>query len=67
MENNPCKKEKEELEEAKALLQQQLADPLNLQDDNPEAYENRVKELQAMVKEKEHSLNRCIEKKRYLD
>ena len=62
MENNPCEKERAELEEAKTNLQTHLADPLNRYEENPESYQKETARLRAEIKEKEEIQKNCLEK-----
>ncbi len=63
MKNDPCGKEKEDLETAKTNLQNHLADPLNRNEENPKSYERETARLRAEIKEKEEILKNCLEKK----
>ena len=60
--DNPCEKEKKELEKAETDLKTHLADPLNQCDDFPEAFQKETIRLRMIKKEKEETLKDCLEK-----
>ena len=55
---NPCEKEKAELENARKQLEEHIQNPLDW-DVSSDEYQDKLKELQKNVREKEITYERC--------